>query len=309
MSPEILRCPLHPNVGLLQSDNGEYGSLVEQPSPGSAFRCAHCGHLYATVAGIPDLFVSRERADYFDAEARQWDEQARAYEVGRGRDLYYLAAVDAAIESLRAQPGELVLDAGCGTGMTTRRLSQKGVRVVGLDLSLQSLRYQREVAPEPAVPLVRGDVTVLPFPDETFDRVLCANTLQQLPDGEHRQRCIAELARVARPGARIVVTTHNYSVGRRKAGWPKDGPAGGHSGRLQYVHRLEVNEFQDLLRSAFVVTSITGAAFTLPYRFKLTPISRRVEWILRRWSCLAAYGGMLIGVCERGVSRDLSGQT
>jgi ubiquinone/menaquinone biosynthesis C-methylase UbiE len=63
------------------------------------------------------------------------------------------------------------------------------------------------------VTLVRGIAETLPFPDETFDRVLCDSALDHLADPE---RGIREMARVTTPGGRIVLTFVNYgSLGVR----------------------------------------------------------------------------------------------
>jgi SAM-dependent methyltransferase len=232
---------------------------------------------------------------YLEAETRQWDAHAPRYEDRRGQDPYYMAAVAAGARALAARPGELILDAGCGTGLSVRRYVRAGVRVVALDLSLQSLRLLRRTVRGSVAP-VRGDLLRLPFADGTFDRVVCGNAVNQIPGDEFRRQAVAELARVARPGARVVVTVHNWSARKQRAGWTKEGPTGSHSGPIHYLYRFEAGEFGRFLSAALPLQSVTGAGFPLPYRLKLSPLSRVCERILRRVPRAAGWGEMLVGV-------------
>ncbi len=291
------RCPAHPNSGVLVGVEPR-GTAALPDGAEPDLRCSECGRVFPIEDGVP-VFVTGQNhwSELLEAEARQWDEQARRYEEKRARDPRYMAGVQAAIRALQIQPGDVVLDAGCGTGLTVRSYLCPDVRVVGLDLSRESLRYLRGSLSGARVDLVRGDLSALPFADATFDRVLCANALQQIPDADLRRRCIRELARVASPNAQVVVTAHNWSVSRRAAGWVKEGAAGGHSGQLQYVYRFEPKEFHNLLGSALRVERMTGAGFPLPYRFKLSPLSRVFERLLRRLKVAAPYGDMLVAAC------------
>lgn len=308
LRPELLdvsfRCPVHPNSGLLVPAELEKPAVPARDLAGEpGLRCSECGRTFPLKEGIPDLVVGHDDlGEFLEAEARQWDEQAHRYEEKRGHDLRYMAGVHATIEALQVQPGDVVLDVGCGTGLTVRNYLRPEVRVVALDLSLESLRYLRRTSAGGRIELVRGDQAMLPFADATFDRVLCANALQQIPDNGRRRRCLHELARVARPNARVVVTVHNWSVSRRFAGWAKEGAAGGHSGRVQYIYRFEPTEFRNLLGSALRVERVTGAGFPLPYRLKLSPLSQILERFLRRREAVAPYGDMLVGTCRSPVS-------
>src|SRR5262249_23520231 len=267
----VSRCPRHPR-----------GPPLGTPA-GMALYCPLCRHAYRVWNGIPDLVPQQPQQDFLEAETRQWDEHASRYEDERARDSVYMAGVEAAVQVLAARAPELVLDAGCGTGLTIRQYVQPGLRVVGLDLSLNSLRQIQRTAPAESVGLVRGDLANLPFADATFDKVLCANTLQHVPTLEQRRRCLGELARVARPAARVVVTAHNFSISKKHGGWRKEGSAGSSSGSVQYIYRYEAAEFRELLLAGgLVMDRVFGAGFPLPYRFKLSPLSRIIERLLRR---------------------------
>lgn len=301
MESQRLTCPLHPQVRLrvrvAEPVHAGAGSGADQDA---GLECPRCGRVWPVVDGIPDFVSPRVTpGSLLEAESRQWDEHAAQYDESRVRDAVYVAGVDAAAHALAPRAGELVLDAGCGTGLSVRRYWYPEIQVVGLDLSLESLRYQRR-REHPPVELVRGDLTELPFPDATFDRVLCANALQHIPDENDRLRCVRELARVARPGARIIISAHNYSVSKQRAGYCKEGTAGSPSGHVQYIYRFDVDEFRCLLESTLAVERIAGAGFPLPYRFKLSPLSRRLERVLWRSPWWVPSANMLVGVCRKG---------
>ncbi len=84
--------------------------------------------------------------------------------------------------------GASVLDVGCGNGFFTYHLPS-GVRAVGLDLSSVMLRLNP--SPHP----VQGSALTLPFPDASFDTVMCSNLLHHLPSP---QTAVREMKRVAR---------------------------------------------------------------------------------------------------------------
>jgi SAM-dependent methyltransferase len=116
--------------------------------------------------------VRRFSADYLDA--------TRTGMWGDSRE---------ALSDLRLADCERVLDAGCGTGELTRVLREEcDGTVVALDADAGLL----DSVPGPAV---RGDATRLPFPDDSFDLVVCQALLINLPDPE---AAVREFARVAR---------------------------------------------------------------------------------------------------------------
>jgi ubiquinone/menaquinone biosynthesis C-methylase UbiE len=97
-------------------------------------------------------------------------------------------------------PGD-ALDAACGTGRHASFLAARGHRVVGIDASAAMLDVARAAAPE--ADFRRGDLARLPADAASADLVLCTLALTHVPD---LGPAVAELARVARPGARVVVS-------------------------------------------------------------------------------------------------------
>lgn len=100
-------------------------------------------------------------------------------------------------------PGQAVLDVACGTGIVARtaaeRLGGNGV-VVGLDLNDAMLTVARRVRPD--LDWQPGDAAKLPFPDGSFDAVLCQMALMFFPD---RAKALREMARVAAPDGTVAL--------------------------------------------------------------------------------------------------------
>lgn len=114
---------------------------------------------------------------------------------------------DLLLELLTPQPGEQVLDVGCGTGIFTMDiLRAASVRCVGIDLSLPMLRRARNRTDGFPFTVVAADMRRLPFAAQSFDRVYSMTALEFVNDAV---AAIAELNRVTRPGGTIVVTTLN----------------------------------------------------------------------------------------------------
>ncbi len=114
----------------------------------------------------------------------------------------------AVFDSLGVREGSQVLDVGCGTGGGVRALAARfpGVgRVVGIDKSetmVAEARARTDAAAGAHVEFAVADAHDLPFPDESFDSAFSLRVFEII--GEPR-RVLAEMARVLRPGGRLVV--------------------------------------------------------------------------------------------------------
>lgn len=114
---------------------------------------------------------------------------------------------------LGLQAGERMLDLGCGFGRHAFEALRRGATVVAFDYSYDELRHVNDLfgamheAKESPIGAtgggVRGDAHHLPFPDDSFDRIIASEVLEHLPGDDI---AILELARVLRPGGTIAVT-------------------------------------------------------------------------------------------------------
>lgn len=102
------------------------------------------------------------------------------------------------------------LDAGCGTGQVTRALELQfpGARLFGLDTTPAMLARARSRCQRAAIHEGNLDAP-LPYPDASFDRIVCSNVLYALPRPAFT---LNEFARVLRPGGRLVLATPREQV-------------------------------------------------------------------------------------------------
>ncbi|MFM7062907.1 MAG: class I SAM-dependent methyltransferase [Actinomycetes bacterium] len=113
--------------------------------------------------------------------------------------------------------GDLVLDLGAGAGRHSYECFRRGARVVSLDYDYDELPEvaklfwaMKEAGEAPADGLgacLNGDALRLPFPDNTFDRVICSEVFEHIPDD---RGAMAELTRVLRPGGVLAATVPSW---------------------------------------------------------------------------------------------------
>lgn len=110
------------------------------------------------------------------------------------------------LEMLKPSRGELILDAGCGTGIFTRDFILAGAKAVGLELSLPMLARAGEKLSGSPFLMTQGDMAALPFTDHVFDKTVSVTAVEFIKDARH---AVDELFRVTKPGGLIVVATLN----------------------------------------------------------------------------------------------------
>lgn len=166
-------------------------------------------------------------------------------------DAWFATPIGQAIDSAEAAAifdlakptrGERALDAGCGTGNYTVRLVDAKLAVTALDIDSAMLDVARAKSPEAV--FVTGDVEKLPFSDGEFDLTVCVTVLCFVRDPH---AAVRELARVTRPGGRIVLGELNrwsfWAAERRLKGY--FGSVAWRRARFFTAHALET-----LLREA-----------------------------------------------------------
>jgi SAM-dependent methyltransferase len=115
-----------------------------------------------------------------------------------------------AFDEVLALSPERLLEVGCGRGELAERFAREGIDVVALDLSERMVELTRERGVDARV----GDVQSLPFGDAEFDVAVANFMLYHVSDLD---RALAEIARVLRPGGRLVAATNG--VGQLAEMW------------------------------------------------------------------------------------------
>lgn len=125
----------------------------------------------------------------------------RAREVYGAEDVHDFAR-RAILDALALQPGDRLLDVGCGGGLLLRDALASGATVTGLDHSEEMVRLARERAPQADVVLGRAEH--LPFADESFTAIAMSIVFFFLPDPI---KVLRECRRVLAPSGRLAVYT------------------------------------------------------------------------------------------------------
>jgi SAM-dependent methyltransferase len=122
-------------------------------------------------------------------------------------------------EQLGVREGDLLLDMGCGAGRHAFESYRRGARVVAFDYSAAELkdvgalftamREAGEAGTEPGAlaATTNGDALRLPFPDDTFDRVIASEVLEHVTDD---QVALDEVFRVLKPGGTLAATVPSW---------------------------------------------------------------------------------------------------
>ncbi|NJL64550.1 MAG: methyltransferase domain-containing protein [Methylacidiphilales bacterium] len=134
----------------------------------------------------------------------------RMDEIGAGK--FWGSIKSQMLELLEVNLGDRIVDIGCGAGndsLVVAGLVGKHGRVVGIDFSNTMIAEANKRAKGLGLPVEYhfGDAQNLPFPDNNFDGCRAERLLQHL---DNPQRAIAEMVRVAKPGAHVVAAEPDY---------------------------------------------------------------------------------------------------
>jgi 2-polyprenyl-3-methyl-5-hydroxy-6-metoxy-1,4-benzoquinol methylase len=195
----------------------------------------------------PQAWLDRARAQW-DERAPNWDQMSEANRVApdRGPDLARV------LDALGVQPGDRLLDAGCGTGQYATAFARMGYRMTAIDLSPEmigrAIAHGRELGVE--VGWHVGPVSEIPAPDGMFDAIHARVVLQFVPDPV---AVLNEFRRVLKPGGRLFVSV---------------------PGALSPIYNRSFRRFLD--------AELTGANYIVPW--ELEQLLQELGWrVLTGW--------------------------
>ena len=158
-----------------------------------------------------------------------WEKSADWYDriIGeRGSELYQAVVIPGALELLNVQRGERLLDLGCGQGVFSRALAQKGGEVTGLDASPTLIKKAKTYPVRPPIRYLARDAAHLADLGE-FDpisAILCVQNMEKIAE------VTAAAAKALKPGGRMIwVVNHPAFRIPRQTAWGFDEPR-----KLQY---------------------------------------------------------------------------
>ena len=159
---------------------------------------------HLTLAGTNDKLslMNNERSQLFD----QWPEAYDRWFITPTGSLVKKYEIELILNLLTPKEGEIILDAGCGTGIFTSDILSSGSKVIGLDLSVPMLRRAEKKLEGYPFRIVLADMLNLPFSEGSFDKAVSVTALEFIEDG---RTAVGELFRVTKKGGVVVVATLN----------------------------------------------------------------------------------------------------
>ena len=147
-------------------------------------------------------------ATFFETRAPYWDEIYQRQDVFSYIHQQRLAIVLEWVEQLSLPAGSHILEVGCGAGLASVALAQRGYFVRAMDIASGMIERTRRHASAAGVGdrvvTAVGDVDGLAFPDNCFPLALAIGVIPWLPEPA---RALKELARVIAPGGYLLATT------------------------------------------------------------------------------------------------------
>ncbi|CDQ21565.1 Methyltransferase domain-containing protein [Halobacillus karajensis] len=133
---------------------------------------------------------------------KQWNERAELWNA-KSREMWENGSRSTIIPFLKKYIADgKVADLGCGDGYGSFLLYKEGFEVTGLDLSQDMVSRANERMNDERISFVQGDLTNLPFEDETYDAVMAINSLEWT---EIPYKGLEEMKRVLHPGGRLCI--------------------------------------------------------------------------------------------------------
>ncbi len=192
----------------------------------------------------PEIAAPASLADQnLQQEFNQWAA------AGRGAEMedHHSDITDQALALMDLQPGDRVLDLGCGTGWASRRMGRivSSGEVVGLDVADEMLRQAREASTDfHNMRFVWGSAEKIPERDGYFNQVLSVESFYYYA---RQEQALRELRRVLAPGGRLFILINLYRENHYSLRWVAELKVPVHArSEVEYMAMLRQEGFENV---------------------------------------------------------------
>jgi len=148
--------------------------------------------------------------------------------------------------------GKIVLDLASGEGYGTAILGENAQSVIGLDLSIESVKAsQRKYSRDGKIGFQQGDCRFLPFSPASFDVIVALEIIEHISE-QDQVRALSEIARVLKPDGLLIISTPNREIYNRYK-----------QPNRFHIREFETGEFSDFLNSRFSYVEILGQTLSI----------------------------------------------
>jgi SAM-dependent methyltransferase len=176
----------------------------------------------------------------------------RAKDYALFRPSYPKEAIDAVLDGLSRQDGLVAADIGAGTGISSRLLGDRGVRVFAIE---PNAAMRESAEPHPHVTFVGGTAEATGLDDASVDLLLCAQAFHWFKPEE----ALAEFRRILRPGGRIA-----FLVNERD---DRDAPTRAYNAAIRAAAERELSEgMRAAIDAALSAASLKATPVSFPYQ-------------------------------------------
>ncbi|MGO9120630.1 MAG: methyltransferase domain-containing protein [Desulfomonilaceae bacterium] len=196
-----LCCPAcRQDVRLISAREFQQGIIED-----GVLECVGCSAEYKIVRGVPRFVRERNYAASFGYEWRKHPTTQYDSQLGVG---FSAKRFFDETQWDRHLFGEVVMEAGCGSGRFTEQAASTGAMVLSLDLSQAVDANYASNGRKDNVLIVQGDIYAAPFKDLVADKVFCLGVLQHLPDPKSG---FLSLLKHLKPGGSVVIDVYSLT--------------------------------------------------------------------------------------------------
>ena len=193
--------------------------------------------------------VTKQADEKLRLEFNEWAAAGRGEEM----EAHHISIAEQTIKRMKLQPGERVLDLGCGAGWATRILARavEGRRgeqeghAIGIDVADEMISRARAGAADVDNAMFAwGSASEIPWAAEYFDKVLSIESFYYYPD---QDKVLDEIHRVMAPGAKLYILINLYRENHYSLRWVTELNVPVHArSEKEYKQMLERHGFKDI---------------------------------------------------------------